>query len=187
MNADHRRYLEAIATSDDPTVRPGDRIRAVELRHADDPDDDGRGVDAAVLRAGRLSGAELDAEFDATTAVLIQLIRRDPEEAARYPLTTAAIGSGALTARHFEALAEELAEQRAGDASATDGTALSAPAPKDAGEETERKNDAGRTPQDASGEEPVEQPEDEPPPGWQLERGFSDSPGKREGLRGYFD
>ena len=60
MNADHRRYLEAIATSD-----------------------------------------ELDGELDATTAVMIQAIRCNPEEAARYSLTTAAIGPDALTARHF--------------------------------------------------------------------------------------
>jgi hypothetical protein len=140
-----------------------------------------------MLSVGRLSGPELDAELDAFNAVMIQAIRRDPEEAARFPLTVAAIGPNALTARHFEALAEELDERRSGDESATNETALSAPAPKDASEESERMNDAGRTPQDASGEEPVEQSEDDPPPGWQLERGWSDSPGKRDGLRGYFD
>ena len=182
MNADHRRYLEAIATSDDPAVRPGDRIRAIELLHgADDPDAD-------LFEPSRsLRDEELDREIDAMTAVTIQLIRRDPEEAARYPLTTAAIGPEALTARHFTALAQELDQQRAGNESPTDKGALDSAAPKNAALEPRGKDDAARTPQDASGEEPVEHSEDDPPPGWQLERGWSDSPGKRDGLRGYFD
>ena len=71
MNADHRRYLEAIATSD-----------------------------------------ELDRELDATTAVMIQAIRCNPEEAARYPLTTAAIGPDALTARHFSTRLEPRGKRR---------------------------------------------------------------------------
>jgi hypothetical protein len=182
VNADHRRYLEAIATSDDPAVRPGDRIRAIELLHdADDPDAD------LFEASTSLRDEELDREHDAMTAVMIQLIRRDPKEAARYPLTTAAIGPDALTARHFTALAQELDQQRAGNETATDEGALDGPASKDATPEPRGKDDATRTPEVASGEEPVEQSEHDPPPGWQLERGWSDSPGKRPGLAGYFD
>jgi len=109
MNREHRAYLEAIATSDDPGVRPGDRVRAIELLHAHDPDDEGV-VDAAIVRAAWLSGDELDSEVDAVTAAFVQLIRSDPELAKRFPLTVAAIGPNALTAQHFTALAEELME-----------------------------------------------------------------------------
>ena len=146
MKPDHRAFLEAIATSDDPAVRPGDRIRAIELLHgADDPDAD------LFEASTSLRDEDLDREIDAMTPVMIQLIRRDPEEAARYPLTTAAMGPTALTARHFELLAEELSERRSGDESATDKGALDGPASKDATPEPRGEDDAARTPEDAPG------------------------------------
>jgi hypothetical protein len=86
VNAAHREALEAIVASDDPSVRPGDRVKAIELLSEAAEGQDGTCERCAHVRS--LSGEQLDQELavhlEAETRERIEAeVERRVEESAR--------------------------------------------------------------------------------------------------------
>src|SRR4051812_18197650 len=85
LTDDQRETLQAIASSPDPEVRPGDRLRALELLAADEREFDDP------LR--RLSERELAEDVDAMSAALLGEALAEPRMAERFPKMLAVVSA----------------------------------------------------------------------------------------------
>jgi len=87
MDARGRALLEELAFGDGDEVRPGDRLRAVELLEAADDGHDQGGVDIARILDG-MSEAELWADVDQMAAAHVLEAWQDPD---RWPAISQAL------------------------------------------------------------------------------------------------
>jgi hypothetical protein len=102
VNEDRQAVLEAIAFGRDRTIRPAERLRAIELLAEIAGDAD---LDLELYRrVANLDGDELQAEQDAIVAGVIAAVD-DAGLSARWPRTCEVI------TRRIEARARELAEE----------------------------------------------------------------------------
>jgi len=99
MNDDRRAALEAIAYGDDSDVRPGDRLRALELLESVP----GEQRPIAEYVQG-VSGEALDPELDALLAGTVEAALADPDRDTGYPHLVAAFRRA--VERHTAALAD---------------------------------------------------------------------------------
>jgi hypothetical protein len=174
VNAEHRSYLEAIATSHDPAVKPSDRIRAIELLNEADPE----GADVVRAEITQLPESEVDNWFDLLASGVVHDLD-DEAMRRRYPTLTVAMQHRVDAEVRKARLADEQARRQpaapepvkvADRGEEPSGVAEPASAPEEA-PEADAQDMAGGY---ASGPD-----EDGMKLGaWQLERGWSDSPAR---------